>query len=506
MSVKIIYRPVTKNDKQGFLKIRIIENRKTKIKSLGIKIKGANWLDDKQKVSKKEPNADSINAKIEETLNELSKFDTPKQAIQTTNKTIITFYNSIIENTVNSGTRTKYKGVRDKFIAYLNSIGEDDLKFNQLDATHVQAFYVYMRNSGCAQNTANYNMKSFKAIINKAIKTGIINYYYNPFALLKMKFTQTKHKTLTKDEVIRIIKTDFKNNRIQRYNSLNVDLNEIANIFLFQLFAQGMRISDAQLIKWSYFNVIEDKITLDYRQYKTKKPITLKLTQISCKLLLNRLKHYDKTITERITDLEQHNERYNEEISKAKKLLEETKNKKDINKITQLLDNKRGNKEEGVRLSWELSQKEIIRMFEAKLKDVNEKIHQEFATIIDILSKGEHANDFVFHFFKNDELFNNYKDGEELTDKQYARLQGSRSYYNTLLKEIKKQAEININLSSHVARHTYTQLILNSEADVIAVSKALGHSNLATTQTYIAQLPNTSLLNINDTLSNSFSQ
>ncbi|MEN3324233.1 tyrosine-type recombinase/integrase [Mariniflexile soesokkakense] len=504
MSIKIIYRPVKKNDKQGFLKIRIIENRKTKIKSLGIKISGRNWLEDKQRVSKNEDNADAINEKIEQTLKELSKYDTPQQAIQTNNKTIISFYNSVIENTVNSGTRAKYKDVKNRFSGYLNNVGLDDLKFHQLNTDHVQGFYSYMRNTGCAQNTANYNMKSFKAMINKGIKSGIVNYYHNPFALLKLKFTDTKHKTLTKDEVSRLLNTDFKDNRIQRYNSLNVDLNEIASIFLFQLFGQGMRVSDVQLLKWSNFEVTNGVILIDYRQYKSKKKVTLKLTQISCKLLLKRLKQYDKTIVERVTDLEFHNERYNDEIAKAKKLLAETDSKKEINKITQLLDSDNGNKKEATRLGWELGQKEIIRMFEGKLNEVKTKIHNEFATLINSLSKGDHANDFVFHFFTNDELFKNYKDGEELTDKQYSRLQGTRSYYNGLLKEIKKQAEIKINLSSHVARHTYTQLILNSDADVVAVSKALGHSNLATTQTYISQLPNARLLNINDDLSNSF--
>tara|TARA_R110002049_G_C9175452_1_gene562570 strand:- start:11862 stop:13379 length:1518 start_codon:yes stop_codon:yes gene_type:complete len=505
MSVKIIYRPVNKNDKDGFLKIRIIENRKTKIKSLGIKIKGSNWLDDKQRVSKSEPNADQINLKIEEILRELSIYDTPLQAIETTNKTILSFYDSIIANTTNSGTRAKYNDIKKRFIGYLNSIGLDDLKFHQLTAEHVQAFYSYMRSSGSAQNTANYNMKSFKAMINKAINSGLINYYHSPFALLKFKYTETKHKTLTKDEVSRLLNTDFKENRIDRYNSLGVSLNEIVNIFLFQLFAQGMRVSDVQLLKWSNFEVNEGTIILDYRQFKTKKKVALKITPITCKLLLNRLNYFDGTLSKRIDNISIHNDRYIEEISKAQTLLDETKNNKDINKIKQLFNVDNSNNAEGSRLAWELSQKEIIKMFTEKLNEANNKIYNEFATLIDKLSKDEHSNKFVFHFFHNDDLLKNYKEGEELTDKQYGKLQGTRSYYNLLLKEIKKQADIKISLASHVARHTYTQLILNSDADVIAVSKALGHSNLATTQTYISQLPNARLLNINDKLSDSFS-
>ncbi|REE07870.1 integrase-like protein [Winogradskyella pacifica] len=504
MSIKIIYRPVKPNDKKGFLKIRIIEQRKTKIKSLGIKISGRNWLQDKQRVSKNEPNADEINNKIEETLRELNKYDAPKQAIQTNNKTILAFYDSVIENTTNKGTKAKYKGVRDYFFKYLKSVGFEDLKFHHLNTDHVQAFFNYMRSNGCAQNTANYNMKSFKAMINKAIKTGIINYYHSPFALLKFKFTETKHRTLTKDEVNTILTTDFKNTRKKRYNSLNISLNEIATIFLFQLFAQGMRVSDVQLLKWSNFEVIENTILLNYTQYKTKKKITLKLTQLTCKLLLKRLSLFDNDIIERINDLELNNDRYKFEINRAKELLAQTETDKGMTQIRQLLDSEQGNKDEATRLGWELTQTKLITQFETLLTQANEKIHNEFAKLINQLSKGETANKFVFHFFAKDDFFENYKDGEDMTDKQYARLQGTRSYYNSLLKEVQKQSNINLTLSSHVARHTYTQLILNSDADIIAVSKALGHSNLTTTQTYISQLPNAKLLDINKGLSDSF--
>lgn len=504
MSVKIIYRPVKKDDKKGFLKIRIIENRKAKIKSLGIKITGRNWLSDKQRVSKSEPNHKKINDKIEETLKDLSKYDKPQQAIATNNKTILEFYNSIIDNTVNAGTKIKYKGVRDKFKKYLNTIGYEDLKFHQLNQDIVQGFYKFMRSDGCAQNTANYNMKSFKSIINKGIKAGIINYYHDPFSLLKLKYTEVKNRTLTRDEVDKLLKSDFKDKRKMRYNSLGISLNEITSVFLFQLFAQGMRISDVQLLKWSNFEVNENGIFLDYFQFKTKKNITLKITLLTCKLLINRLLKYDSELDERINKIELDIERYREEILKAKKLLDEANNSKDITKIKHLFEESENNKNEAIRLSWIMTQEQHIKNNELLLEKANDKVYKEFKTLIKSLSNGVNSNDFVFHFLSGDKLFSNYKYGEELTSTQYTRLQGTRSYYNTLLKEIQKQANIKLNLSSHVARHTYTQLILNNEADIVAVSKALGHTHISTTQTYISKLPNSKLLDINDGLSQNF--
>jgi len=57
-------------------------------------------------------------------------------------------------------------------------------------------------------------------------------------------------------------------------------------------------------------------------------------------------------------------------------------------------------------------------------------------------------------------------------------------YYNEVLKKWAKEAGINKNLSSHVARHSFATMALSSGADLYTVSKLLGHRNIATTQIY----------------------
>lgn len=507
MSIKIVYRPVKKTDSKGFLKIRIIENRKTTFKSLGIKISGKNWLDDKQRVSKSEPNANEINEKINEVLRDLSKHDAPTQAIQTSNKTILTFYDEIISTTNNNGTRLKYVDIRNRFEKYLNANGFKDLKFIQLTPQHVLQFHQYIRNTGSTVNTANYNLKSFKAIINRAIKIGLVNYTNDPFGLLVMKFSPKENKTLTANEVSNLISASFKDHRKTRYNNLGVTLEEFRDIFLFQLFTQGLRCSDVQLLRWSDFKSVDGVILMDYVQYKTKKPMRLKMTLIGLKMLNARLDKLDESFSHKLWLLEEKKERFrnllnnqlkrNEErssLEENQEIINAWNKVKDINQTTSLDDFKKLFNEKSSALLVEYCNRNIT-LVESEIYTLYKK------TINSIIESN--PNGFIFHFL-NDEDFSNYKSGADLTELQYKRLTGTRHYYNKILKEIAKQCNITTTLTSHVARHTYTQLLLDNDADLTAISQSLGHSNIATTQTYIKQLPNNKLLGINEILNTTF--
>ena len=61
----------------------------------------------------------------------------------------------------------------------------------------------------------------------------------------------------------------------------------------------------------------------------------------------------------------------------------------------------------------------------------------------------------------------------------------SNQKYNEYLKEIADLCEINKNLTTHVARHTFaTTVTLNNDVPIESVSKMLGHKKMATTQIY----------------------
>jgi|GEM_PF-2924010 len=51
------------------------------------------------------------------------------------------FYQELIDNTVNIGTKGKSINIRNKFIGYLKSVNLVDIHSNELNTSHVQAFY-----------------------------------------------------------------------------------------------------------------------------------------------------------------------------------------------------------------------------------------------------------------------------------------------------------------------------------------------------------------------------
>jgi site-specific recombinase XerD len=53
------------------------------------------------------------------------------------------------------------------------------------------------------------------------------------------------------------------------------------------------------------------------------------------------------------------------------------------------------------------------------------------------------------------------------------------------MKRIAEKLEITSPCTNYVARHSFATILLQSKAPIAFISKALGHSNLATTKAYL---------------------
>lgn len=73
-------------------------------------------------------------------------------------------------------------------------------------------------------------------------------------------------------------------------------------------------------------------------------------------------------------------------------------------------------------------------------------------------------------------------------DKFNKKLQSVTSQINQALKEFSEKHKINKKVSSHIARHSFADNIRKASGDIYAISKALGHTKISTTETYLSSL------------------
>lgn len=119
-----------------------------------------------------------------------------------------------------------------------------------------------------------------------------------------------------------------------------------------------------------------------------------------------------------------------------------------------------------------------------KTKDVSAiKINDEIKSIL----KSYTNKHYLFPYIKKGE-------NEFLTIKRKTAL------VNKGIKRIAELAEINKKISTHVARHTWTQLAVNSGGNPRTIQKALRHDSFTTTESYIHDLDNSDVNNLNETI------
>jgi site-specific recombinase XerD len=73
---------------------------------------------------------------------------------------------------------------------------------------------------------------------------------------------------------------------------------------------------------------------------------------------------------------------------------------------------------------------------------------------------------------------------------QHYRIRKSIKKVNKCLHKIGEALDINITLTSYVARHSFATVLKRSGVNIALISEALGHSDLATTQIYLDSFEN----------------
>ena len=249
-SVNITFKKHYTSDKEGTLYIRTIEGRVAKRKSLGIIVREKDWINffnsktQRFKAGKWFKMADEINLVISSKLKELTKHENNLTYLPDEKKSLTSYWEKYIHTIENYGSKIKHEVVLTKLKKYLNSIDKNGLLFVEVTPSMLRELKLYFTKIKdpkiLSENTVNHYLKIIKSIVRKAAAEEYFIFSKDPFVTLKFKKKKTIKNVLNAEELFNIIRTMFWERD---------DLDMARNMFLFQVFSNGMRVSDLFLLR-----------------------------------------------------------------------------------------------------------------------------------------------------------------------------------------------------------------------------------------------------------------
>lgn len=478
--MKITYKPCLKkkytDDPVGIINIRRTENRQSKYFSLGISLKKKYWLKSGS-VSSTYDDYIEINKKIEEKINELKQLDFPDNATfslrvleDEVKETFIDFFNSQLLHLQTRKEIGSYKAHKTSYLHFTKFLEIKKIKqiyFKDITSSLMRDFETYLLGLGLSINSCIKYIKTINNVYNKGVVLDKYTPDKNPFIALNKKTTPVDKKTLGKLDIEKIFQTKIsKDNPLYHYR----------NYFLFQIFAQGLRVSDLLTLRWS--NLTTGEIV--FNQFKTKTPHKIKLNHIILLRLAEYLPIGNEIVNNKYSFVVNDNKylmSYNEIEDYYSKL-----QKDNINVYLKLINSKK--EEDKIKLE------ELENLFKSWL-NVMDEVRDKISTLL-IIQIGIYgkANPKKFLFpILDDKIFDDVlfdKQKNNLSKYQYNQLSSKTAYYNKQLKKLQALCGIDTVFTSHLARHSYTNLMIETtNKDIYVISKSLGHSALSTTEHYV---------------------
>ena len=281
------------------LMLRITENKKRVMKSLGISVNPKHWDFNKEEPKPKCPDYELIQNIIlkvkseyqhkilqklsDEEFTASSLINEQKEEIKA--KTVEEFYLSLIET-------LKQKGKIGNSYAYLNSYNtlrnfnkgkKLNYTFSHIDVAFCRKFEDWMRSKGNKDTTLSYQFRTLRATFNKAIEAKIVAREKNPFIEYKLSHFNTKtiKRALSKEDILKIINTNC---------SCQNELRQLAhNLFTFSYLCGG--ISFVDIAHLTPKNIIDGRLI--YQRQKTHGSINLMLSD-KAQQIIDKYADYQK--------------------------------------------------------------------------------------------------------------------------------------------------------------------------------------------------------------------
>lgn len=188
-----------------------------------------------------------------------------------------------VERNVSATTRQQTRLVTEIVLAYLSSIGREDIPLSDFGRREMAGLLHFLCNSKglrgrkLSQSTLSTYQQRLVAIFSSAVQEGLIS--TNPLSLIDKgdRISQpVLHKEyLTMDEVARVA-------------AVNDGNSQVRLAFLFACFT-GLRLSDLRQLRWSDLKPANGCLTVVLQQQKTKRMVIVPLCKTAISLLPEKI-------------------------------------------------------------------------------------------------------------------------------------------------------------------------------------------------------------------------
>lgn len=280
-TIKILLRNKPNSDNLYPIVLRITKDRKPKLISLGMNCNLKDWDESNQLFKKSCSNYTQRNRVLlimkgkalkiidEFNLNDddftLTQFENKFRGKDLSKITVVGFWNEKIEDLIKAGRVGNARAYKDTKTSFFKFQKNTKIMFKEITPEVLDKYETYMRSNGCNDGGIAVRMRELRALINDAIKKGVVQEKYYPFKVYKISKLKGKgiKKALLREEIRLIENFD---------TSMFPHLADAKNYFLFSYYTRGMNFYDMMKLTWD--NVQGDRIY--YIRSKTKGRFTIK--------------------------------------------------------------------------------------------------------------------------------------------------------------------------------------------------------------------------------------
>lgn len=297
-SVKVIlYEHKTLSDDSHPILISIIQDKKRKTMSLGYSATKNQWNYDKNLPSKKHPNFSLLSMKIKRVKADIQGIilDLDNKGRHYTAEDVLKAYNNnstdmtfkeycekLIKDMEQSGKRGNAIVYNSALSSFLDFAQKKSYNISDIDYETVKKYQNFLERKvrefkkmnitkKLTANGISFYMRTLRAIINKAMKDGLMDERQYPFKNITIKSEKTRKRAVDKSVIKALEDLDASENNLQLYKDL----------FLFSFYNRGMNFVDISFLKAG--NIQNGRIT--YTRQKTRQQFSIKITDKAREIL-----------------------------------------------------------------------------------------------------------------------------------------------------------------------------------------------------------------------------